>query len=206
MDQSLSPVAIAAHLKAELPRGSWSIFGWTVTGVPLAVVWLLEALILVGGPAGLGSTILSELPFCEACGRWTRLLQDVGRLSTQGTDRLIERIRRGDWRAILEHDPGAPGARWARANYAELLLLSCGEWLRLDLASCPGCAESRFVSIVKVTHVGNRESEPETREEPLIRNVPISPAQVEILARAGRPIVPAPKEPPPAKSGRRRPS
>lgn len=61
---TVNPLTLTAYAGALYEEGSWGLKSWTVTGIPLATVWLVEAGIVVG-IAGVGAMGPVSVPFCE---------------------------------------------------------------------------------------------------------------------------------------------
>ena len=77
-----------------------------------------------------------ETPYCEACRRWTRLTKGVRRLIPKIVRAMIEELKRGNPRTLLQVLPTSKGAPIA---------------VRLDIAQCGACEESIYLSMVIVS-------------------------------------------------------
>src|SRR5690606_11740140 len=68
---SLLPDQIFSAMKAINEEGTWGLrSGGNITGIPLAIVWIVEAGIIVGMSAFLPYAMISNTPFCEHSRCW----------------------------------------------------------------------------------------------------------------------------------------
>jgi hypothetical protein len=106
--------------------------------LPLALTWGGEAVLIAVIATVVLRRNLRELPYCEACGRWTVLTRGVRFLIPDGAAELVRKLSGGDARAILAVVPApeeAPGA------------------LRVDIAQCGACPDSVYLSLSEVAKV-----------------------------------------------------
>lgn len=93
------------------------------------------------------------------------------RLSTAGSAGLISRLTAGDLAALSDAERVKPRDR---------------SYLRFDLARCPGCSESNFLSVREVTVKEEKGKETEEAKA-VVRLLRIRAEQVELVRKAGRP-------------------
>jgi hypothetical protein len=155
-----------AYMGAVYETGSWGFKSVTVTGIFLGAIWAVEAVLIVVASAILPPARLGDLAFCESCDVWTRLEKGLRTISLQGTDPLIERIRQGDVAALRE----APRADAADAGH-----------VRVDLASCPGCVNSAYLTLTKVQKKLDDKGKESVEEDIFLRNLPLTAADVAIV-------------------------
>ncbi len=172
---SLSPGYVWAYVQAVNADGSWMINGVAPKGALLWGVWLVETTIVVlcawaGSNDALGSAI-----FCESCERWTKLEREVRRMTRETYDWLRIELLKGNADVLLG-EMGAPRA---------------GNYVRVDLNTCPACVESNYATLVgiKVTTTkdgdgGHTESVSETALELPVKIPPR-------VAKAFREAIPA---------------
>lgn len=89
--------------------GTWGIKGIVPSGIPLLLIWLVEAVIIVAIPVML-STMMSRKPFCETTRRWFKEVE-------LPAYRLIDDV--AAFRASLEILDVSPLAALTRADSTE---------------------------------------------------------------------------------------
>jgi hypothetical protein len=181
--QAFQPDLLLSYMKAFYENGLWSIKGGTVSGIPLAIVWIIEAVVIVGAATFFARDAILHHPFCELCRRWTKKTVGTRSLSLLGSNELIKQLLEGDLTTL------------DKINLAQ----NEGTTLRLDLATCPTCDESCFLTIQQVTVTINKEGKPETKVEPLVNNMIIVAEDIPLIENAGRmpEPTPSPNEEPP---------
>ena len=105
----------------------WSVAGTTPTGWFLALLWLVEAVVLVGGPPLLAHGHVHETPYLEDLGVWAsdeRTIEPLAYLDAEERAEMKARLLAGEVEALAElrraDAPGAgPGHTAARFRYAE---------------------------------------------------------------------------------------
>lgn len=80
LNVALHPSVIWEIIKALYAEGSWGIFRITVSGIPLVLVWLVEAGIIAFLPA-LGAIGVASEPFSEKEGKWMKETKFKGRIA-----------------------------------------------------------------------------------------------------------------------------
>jgi hypothetical protein len=117
------------------------------------------------------SLINSERPFCENCREWTQQQLGVARLSGNGTEPAWTKVLSGELPALAEFPPSPPGA---------------AQYVRLDLARCPRCEHSRFLSISAVTVSVDKEGKTSEHTRSLATNAILTPAQCAVVEACGQ--------------------
>ena len=166
------PAVLAAYLQVFYENGAWGLrHGGNVTGMALAAVWSIEALIVVGVATVVATHSIASLAFCERCGQWTTVEEEVQKLAIQeGQETIVERILSGELAAMQELFRAPENA---------------GAYLRLDLAQCDTCSESDFLTINLVSHAVDKKGEVQTSTESLASNLVLTEADVQIVLDAG---------------------
>ena len=81
VDVFLSPAAVW-HVALDINRTGWySIFGGTPSGTLLWIIWAVEAILIIVGPAMLVSMLMDDEVFCEHCNAWCQKSLDAARLA-----------------------------------------------------------------------------------------------------------------------------
>lgn len=158
----------ASHLYA---KGSWSFSEDNpVRGSFLASLWVLEGVVVVGF-AVIVSQWNSQRPFCETCQSWTDEQKGVARLLATGGEPAWTNVLNGELPALAEFQPAPPGSRW---------------YVRLDLARCPKCEHSRFLTISQVMLTTDSKGQTKETTRALVANAILSPAQCAVVETCGQ--------------------
>ncbi len=104
--------------------GAWTMAGSTVSGVVLWIIWLIEAVVILGVTAAMANSGINEQPFCERCERWCETSKNVVRTKFAGSDEVKQQLTNHNFQFLEQL-----GA--ADRNAAQ--------WLRIDLDSCGRC-------------------------------------------------------------------
>jgi hypothetical protein len=162
---AFSPSVLIAFGKHLFEKGSWGIKKETVTGWFLVAFWIAEALLILRVCV---SFALAEArrPFCESCGEWTEIEENVARLASTGDEPEWQQVFAGDLPSLAAFPAAEQGAN---------------RFARLDVARCPRCEQSRFltVSTVKVTIDKKGKANEDVRR--LITNAILTPAQFAVV-------------------------
>jgi hypothetical protein len=114
------------------------------------------------------STALGEakLPFCESCNEWTETEPDVARLTATGQEPAWQQVLAGDLPSLAEFPPAPPEAQ---------------QFVRLNVARCPRCEHSRFLSATSVQITINKKGEASEKEQHLVTNAILTPSQFAVV-------------------------
>lgn len=100
-------------------EGSWGMrSGGNVTGIPLALVWVIEAGIIVGLATLLPWHFVRDTPFCEKTRCWLDEDRKIDTLETFTDDAQLAALKAGDILPITQAKPKADNA----AVFTRLLL------------------------------------------------------------------------------------
>lgn len=131
------PESILQWIQVGYEKGFWGIGrgGGNVSGVFAAIVWLIEFGLVTIGSAVMAYGAFVESPYCETCGRWSKLESGVAKcqlLSVEELSTLLEEGRSVELRKLAPPtDPDAPH-------------------LRFDLSVCEACDDFNAVTVKKV--------------------------------------------------------
>lgn len=171
--------AIWRYMQAGYEEGFWTIGrnGSAVTGPLLALVWVIEAAVVIGLAVVGVNVLLGEQPFCEETNQWTKTQKAVSRLSLENDDAVEGKFRRlmyGDVRAVSDFFSTNPNA-----NH-----------LQLDVATCAECPTCKFLTVRMIEFETNKKGEIVKKESKLLVNLQITEDELAIV-RAGGTIRPA---------------
>ena len=152
--------------------GSWSLKGATPSGIFLAAIWLLEALILIGG-VYLVARAQAEEPFSEAANTWAdeeTLAHPVGFAHDAAS--LRTQLESGQFHALTPHITTA-----AEEQFSLLKLHSVA-----DDDSC------RYLTLENVTKTLDKKGKPTQSTATVVQRLAISSATYhELKKRFGQP-------------------
>ncbi len=135
--------------------------GWLLVGF-----WIGEGVCVAGIVIALARSD-AHVPFCESCLEWTRSEKGLMYLAADGTEPQWQEVLAGDLPAL---------AVFERAKSTS------SPHVRLDLARCPKCEHSNFVSLRAVTITKDKKGNDKTKERSLIVNGAISDPEAVFLA------------------------
>lgn len=170
--RTADPMRIMTVMKFLYMVGYWEFHGDTLKGVPLALVWLLEAGTIVFLATRSARAAIAQLPFCERCGQWTETEQGVQHLLLRPEDEIaLDRITAG---------------HVATLNDMERLGDEGGDHVQLDLATCPSCSDSNFLTVKAVRLSVDRKGQVKAATQTLLMHGLIGENDVALVRDAGR--------------------
>lgn len=92
----LRPNQVWTGVEILYQEGSWSFHHQTVSGIPLAIVWLIEAGIIVGIATAMPFTFVGDTPYCERTGCWLDEQKQINTLESFTDDAQIAALKSGD--------------------------------------------------------------------------------------------------------------
>lgn len=114
----LRPDQILAVIPLLYEAGTWSIKSATVSGIPLAIVWLVEATIIVGIAALVPYSLIRDTPYSEKSRCWLDEEKKISTLELITDDAQVAAIKSGDLMPVIAARPKAEGA----ATFTRLVL------------------------------------------------------------------------------------
>lgn len=160
-----SPGGLIAQGQDLFENGSWAIRRSVIKGWLLVVFWVVEAL-TIGFIVVASASVDAQRPFCETCLEWSESTSNLMRLQGTGTEPAFQEVLAGDLTALGVCEPAPHGSR---------------EYVRLDLASCPKCEHSSFVSLYAVKVTKDKKGNDKTEQKTLVMNGALTDAQAEFL-------------------------
>jgi hypothetical protein len=137
-----------------------------IDGWPLVFFWIAEGVCVSGIVVAL-ARIDADRPFCETCQEWTESQRGLMYLAADGNEPTWQEVLSGELPALAVFD------RASRVTSPHV---------RLDLARCPKCTHSNFVSLTAVTITKDKKGNEKTKERALITNGAITDPEAVFLA------------------------
>ena len=154
-----------------METGAWSVFGLVPTGFSLGIVWLIEALVIVGGSAIFAPRSIQKTPYCEACGRWVEVCKSICPLTNvprHKRDKLRDSVERGDF---------------AMLDALELVPKDKKMFSELRLTACFGCHGLHTMTFASIFETDGRS---ERSEEKIVDNLIVDQSTYDHLAQHWR--------------------
>ncbi len=157
----LTPVQMSRFIDILVKNGSWGIGHSSpemVTGIPLAIVWLVEGGVILGLTVMLGYGPISHLPFCETHDCWLSQEKKIDKLDAFVRPEHLEAFKSGDISPLDQAVPRVPAA---------------GRFARLTLKYSEQCHDFCALSIENVTITLDKKGNPKESKESLMRNLQV---------------------------------
>lgn len=165
----LSPAGLKFYMTEFYNEGFWTMGrnGGAVSGMPLAAIWVIEALIIVGVPFLVAMGFTGDLPFCEKCQRWTEKVEGFCQLlPPSDNDGAVEQLCEGDISSISSFSRSPDNA---------------AAFIRLDTAQCPDCDECNCLTVNLAQVTVDNEGDTNTSVNAIAENLLLSAAAMEEL-------------------------
>jgi hypothetical protein len=109
------PDSILEAMRNLYAQGSWSLKGTVVTGIPLAIIWAVEALIILGMTTLVAATNIADTPYCEENQCWLDEEKTIDTVSAFTDPEQLDRLKQGDLGPLTQAQPKATDAlKWTR--------------------------------------------------------------------------------------------
>lgn len=137
------PQEILGAMQALYEHGSWGLrSGGPVTGVPLAIIWGLEAAVIVGLAAFVAYVTIAKTPFCEKNQCWLDEEKKIDTVEAFTDPIQVNALKIGDLGPLTHAMPRTLGA---------------DAFTRLTLKQSPHCDEFCTLQIQTVTLVSDNK-------------------------------------------------
>lgn len=161
------PAAMWVAMQKINETGTWSLKGSTPSGVFLAIIWVIEAVIILGGTYLMAKAQATE-PFSETSNEWATeetlphpltFAQDVATTRTA--------LESGQFHHLTPHTTAESEAPFAR----------------LKLHSAPNDPNCRYLTLENVTTTLDKKGKPSQSTATVVQHLAISPANFQELQR-----------------------
>jgi ATP/ADP translocase len=172
MDYSaaFSPTVLIDYIQQFYEKGAWGMKGGgNVSGTSLAVLWAVEALIIVGFSTCLAPMAILQHPFCENCNRWTDIKPANRKLSLLDAGENLQSLLSGDLTSLTKFK----------------LAQNDNLYLEVELARCPTCTESNYLTIFQVLQTFDKKGKLKIERKPLLRNMLVTAEELPLVQNAG---------------------
>ena len=164
-----TPDTILNIMRVLYDQGSWGMrSGGNVTGIPLAIVWVVEAGIMIGLATFATVGFVDDVPFCEKNQCWLDQEKKISTLQNFTDPAHIAALKSGDLAPLAKAQPKEAGSN---------------AFARLILKHSPRTQEFCTVRIENVTTTLDKDGNSKERVEKLTENLKVPPSTFELLAK-----------------------
>jgi phage FluMu protein Com len=151
--------------------GAWTMFKATFAGIPLWIVWGIEALIILVGSPIAAYSMMSADPFCERCHQWCTHERGLALVGAAEEGEFKRRMEAKDFQYLRE---------------VGLRAQDDVEWYRVDLHHCAGCGQTNALSIQKEKLTYDSKGNSSVNSSSLIDKLLLSVTDTQNLRAASR--------------------
>lgn len=138
------------------------------TGAILYLIWLVEAVVVVGGTAFMVLKLHLDTPFCEECNEWVETERYIGLFTPlTNTSKFKRGILEGNYTVFNELIPSQTG----------------NQFIKLTIYECRTCQNFRLLNVKKLKLSVNSKKQLESNERKVITNLRVTPGLSSALAR-----------------------
>lgn len=171
------PSQLLKVMKVLYENGAWGVgqlFGAhsTISGIPLAIVWAVEALmiILLAGALGWGS--IAQTPYCETHGCWLDQEKKMDKLDAFTNPDHIAALKAGNLAPLDQAQPRVPAS---------------GHFARMTLRHSPKCDDYCTLSIANITVTLDKNGKPQEKSDLIVTNLQVPKTMFDYLAQFDHP-------------------
>jgi hypothetical protein len=144
-------------MKQLYQEGTWGFAsGSPLTGVLLAIVWVVEAAIILGTAMLVAYHKVGEIPYCETSQCWLDKTKQIDRLAPFTDPAQRAAFKSGDLGPLTQAQPRAEAAV---------------KWTRITLKHSPSCQVFHTVRLQEVTRNYDRKGNPKLAVKNLTRDL-----------------------------------
>lgn len=153
--------------------GVWSLKGDTVKGTFLIIIWIGEAVTILGGTMYFAYEEIAKTPYCEHCSQWLPVKTMVGPFEKVADAKALRAdLEQGNFAALGAIKPLAPDA-------------AATEFSDYELTDCPTCPDMAVVSIRNVLLVADKEGKITPKINVIVNRLLIDHDSCELIKQLG---------------------
>lgn len=151
--------------------GSWGIgsSGKPVTGLFLGLVWVVEAIMIIGACTMLAYGGVALVPYCESCRNWLSEEEKIDTLDHFDSPQHIEQFKAGSIAPLDQARPRDPSA---------------SRFARLTVRHSPQCADFCTLSVDNVSVSIDKEGKSQEKSEAVVSNLRVPKSLLDRLTKA----------------------
>jgi hypothetical protein len=164
-----TPDQVLGAMKRLYEEGSWAMRGGgSLTGIPLAIVWVVEALIIMGMTVGTAFVMISNTPFCELNQCWLDKEKKIDTLESFTDAEQVAALKAGDLSPLAKAKPRTPGSP---------------TFARLTLKHSPRCNDFYTVRIQDILIERDKEGKPKEKVTDITKDLMLPHRMFELIAK-----------------------
>ena len=164
-----TPGEVLVAMRHLYEEGSWAMRGGgALTGIPLAIVWVVEALIIMGFVIGTAFFMIANTPFCELNQCWLDKEKKIDTLESFTDAEQVAAFKAGDLSPLAKAKPRTPGSP---------------TFARLTLKHSPRCNDFYTVRIQDITIVRDKEGKPSEKVTDITKDLMLPHSMFELIAK-----------------------
>lgn len=160
----LNPFNLLTLIELVLPHGTWSIgrrsLQFQVSGFPLLLIWIIEAIIIVGIPMII---CRSKDVFCEDCSKWAKEDKSFRFLYPENIEKVKSEVESGNFESLKRLTKAEN-----KDDAKEIL------HLHLKFGKCPECNQLAYITLCLVTYSRDKKEKLVEKSETLLENLILS--------------------------------
>ncbi len=153
-------------------QGSWSLHGSEVKGIPLAIVWAVEAAGIIGLSTITAYAMVSQTPFCERADCWLSKERTISGLDAFSDPTQIAAFQAGDVSSLSK---------------AKLRTTGSATFGRLKLKYSDGCDEFCTLTVSNVTSATDSKGNVKERVKIIAGNILLPKSMLNTLGELDKP-------------------
>lgn len=156
-----TPTQISQFISILYEKGSWGLGHGSdaaVTGIPLAIVWIIEGAAIVGLTVVVGYEALSRTPFCETHDCWLDQEKKIDKLDAFMLPDQLAAFKAGDIAPLEKATPRVPAS---------------DRFARLTLRYSDQCHDFCTLTIQNVTITYDKKGNPKENKQAVMTNLQI---------------------------------
>ena len=163
------PLEVIAFIQEVARQGAWTIFGFTPTGALLYLIWLVEAIAVIGGITYATYSSLKNIPFCEESNAWAKKRSVLGTFAPlANNEQFKSAVSTGSFSAFNSLRPLQPGQN---------------RFTVLELFECDECMNFFVLNVDDVEVKTDNKGKQETKVKSVVSNLIVSSSILSSLRR-----------------------
>jgi hypothetical protein len=162
------PAEILKGMKYLYEHGSWTLKGEMVTGIVLAIVWGIEALMIISLSTLVSYVMISGSPFCERTESWLDQEKKISTMEPFTQPAQLEAFKAGELNPLFQARAKREGA---------------STFGRLTIKHSPKCEEFFTVTIANVTVNVDKKGKVTEKAQQLATNIIVSKSMFDQIVK-----------------------